>query len=64
MFCSLAVTEFKRLTVYPHGGPGYVIDHIVPLALSGADTPADIQRQARLKRQRTRTAGQPMAERK
>ena len=38
-----AVTEFKRLTGYPHGRPGYVIDHIVPLALGGADTPANMQ---------------------
>jgi hypothetical protein len=37
------VTEFKRLTGYPHGRPGYVIDHIVPLALGGADTPANMQ---------------------
>lgn len=38
-----AVAEFKRLTGYPHGRPGYVIDHIVPLALGGADTPANMQ---------------------
>ena len=38
-----AVAEFKRLTGYPHGRPGYVIDHIVPLALGGADTPTNMQ---------------------
>jgi len=43
MFCGSAVTEFKRLTGYPHGRPGYVIDHIVPLARGGADTPANMQ---------------------
>jgi len=37
------VTEFKRLTGYPHGRPGYLVDHIVPLALGGADTPANMQ---------------------
>lgn len=43
MFCSSALTEFKRLTGYPYGRPGYVIDHIVPLALGDADTPANMQ---------------------
>src|SRR5437016_5402170 len=28
---------------YPHGRPGYVIDHIVPLACGGADTPSNMQ---------------------
>lgn len=43
MFCSSAVTEFKRLTAYERGRPGYVIDQLVPLALGGADTPANMQ---------------------
>jgi len=43
MFCSSALTEVKRLTGYPHGRAGYVIDHVVPLALGGADTPANMQ---------------------
>ncbi len=38
-----AVAEFKRMTGYPHGRPGYVVDHIVPLALGGADPPANMQ---------------------
>jgi hypothetical protein len=28
---------FARQTGYPNGRPGYVIDHIVPLAFGGAD---------------------------
>ncbi len=28
----VAVTEFKRMTGYPQGRPGYEVDHIVPLA--------------------------------
>ena len=31
-----AVTEFKRMTGYPQGRPGYGVDHIVPLARGGA----------------------------
>lgn len=34
---------FARQTGYPHGRPGYVIDHIVPLACGGPDTPANMQ---------------------
>ena len=34
---------FARQTGYPHGRPGYVIDHIIPLACGGADTPANMQ---------------------
>ena len=29
-----AADAFKRMTGYPHGRPGYVIDHIIPLATS------------------------------
>ena len=39
-----AVTEFKRMTGWPNGRPGYEVDHIVPLARGGADTPSNMQR--------------------
>ena len=32
-----ATDEFKRMTGYPHGRPGYVIDHVIPLCHSGPD---------------------------
>lgn len=32
-----------RQTGYPNGRPGYVIDHIVPLACGGADAPSNMQ---------------------
>ena len=35
--------EFKRMTGWPNGRPGYEVDHIVPLARGGADTPANMQ---------------------
>lgn len=35
--------EFLRLTGYPNGRPGYIVDHIVPLACCGADTPSNMQ---------------------
>ena len=34
---------FARKTGYPNGRPGYVIDHIKPLACGGADTPSNMQ---------------------
>ncbi len=34
---------FARQTGYPHGRPGYVIDHIKPLACGGADDPSNMQ---------------------
>lgn len=37
---------FARQTGYPNGRPGYVIDHIVPLACGGADTPSNMQWQS------------------
>ena len=38
-----AKAEFRRQSGYPHGRPGYVIDHIVPLACGGADAPSNMQ---------------------
>jgi len=34
---------FARQTGYPHGRPGYVIDHIIPLACGGLDAPSNMQ---------------------
>jgi len=34
---------FARQTGYPNGRPGYVIDHIIPLACGGSDTPSNMQ---------------------
>ena len=39
--------EFMSSTGYPHGRPGYVVDHIVPLKRGGADTPANMQWQTK-----------------
>jgi hypothetical protein len=30
-------------TGYPHGRPGYVVDHIIPLKRGGADAPWNMQ---------------------
>ena len=38
-----ARAEFMRRTGYPHGRPGYVVDHIIPLACGGADAPTNMQ---------------------
>ena len=37
---------FARQTGYPHGRPGYVIDHVIPLACGGLDTPSNLQWQS------------------
>lgn len=38
-----AKREFERESGYPHGRPGYVVDHIKPLACGGADDPSNMQ---------------------
>lgn len=35
--------QFEVQTGYPHGRPGYVVDHIRPLACGGADAPSNMQ---------------------
>ena len=35
--------EFMQTTGYPHGRPGYVVDHIVPLKRGGCDCPSNMQ---------------------
>jgi hypothetical protein len=40
---SAARYEFEKETGYPHGRPGYIIDHIIPLARGGADAPSNMQ---------------------
>ena len=39
--------DFMASPGYPHGRPGYIIDHIVPLKRGGADTPANMQWQTK-----------------
>ena len=38
-----ARSRFERQTGHPHGWPGHVIDHIVPLACGGRDSPDNMQ---------------------
>lgn len=40
---SSARAKFLRMTGYPHGRPGYVVDHIIPLECGGADDPGNMQ---------------------
>lgn len=41
-----AVKSFEKQTGYPKGRPGYVIDHIIPLACGGPDIPLNMQWQS------------------
>jgi hypothetical protein len=41
-----AKATFMRQTGYPRGRPGYVVDHVVPLACGGPDSPSNMQWQA------------------
>ena len=34
---------FMRMTGYPHGRPGYVIDHVIALKRGGCDCPSNMQ---------------------
>ena len=38
-----AKREFMRTSGYPHGRPGYVVDHIIALKHGGADEPSNMQ---------------------
>jgi len=38
-----AVRAFKIQTGFPHGRPGFVVDHVVPLACGGLDKPINMQ---------------------
>ena len=46
---SEAKEEFMRATGYPHGRPGYVVDHVIPLERGGPDVPSNMQWQAEAK---------------
>jgi hypothetical protein len=35
--------QFMKQTGYPHGRPGYVVDHIIPLKKGGCDCPSNMQ---------------------
>lgn len=35
--------QFEVMTGHPHGWPGHVVDHIIPLACGGADAPSNMQ---------------------
>lgn len=35
--------KYMKMTGYPKGRPGYVVDHITPLACGGSDDPSNMQ---------------------
>ena len=39
--------EFMKMTGFPNGRPGYIIDHIVPLYKGGCDCPSNMQWQTK-----------------
>lgn len=71
---SAARREFRRLNPCPSSGetrgacPGYVIDHVIPLACSGSDDPSNMQWQTvsdakeKDKRERRQCGGQYAAD--
>ena len=40
---SEAKREFKIATGHPYGWPGHVVDHVIPLACGGEDSPRNMQ---------------------
>lgn len=44
---SVSRHAFEAATGYPHGRPGYVVDHIVPLKRGGGDVPSNMQWQTK-----------------
>ena len=40
---SSARHSFMKMTGYPHGRPGYIVDHIIPLKKGGCDCPSNMQ---------------------
>jgi hypothetical protein len=42
-----AKEEFMASTGYPHGRPGYVVDHVIALKRGGADSPSNMQWQTK-----------------